>query len=147
MYNYHSRPHTRTVSTNYQCCNFMVSLKIAHRLYQGWKSSTSAKRRAAQQILWLSNKCLFYHFYLSFLDLAVWEVWCFEDLEKKWMSDSVKQLMNDKVVCGTAPATPGPLIRDIFFGGYFKICLLVQQKNQKMLLKLIFLWDISETLS
>ena len=30
------------------------------------------------------------------------------------MSDSVKQLMNDKVVCGTAPATPGPLIRDIF---------------------------------
>ena len=44
----------------------------------------------------------------SSLALTVWDKWCFEDWEEK---DDFKstQLMSDKGVCRTAPATPGLL--------------------------------------
>ena len=42
------------------------------------------------------------------LDQMVWDLWYFEDLEEK--DRSVNDFINDKGVCRTAPATPGPLI-------------------------------------
>ena len=40
-----------------------------------------------------------------------WDLWCFEDLEEKDRSidQSINQLINDRGVCRTAPATPGLL--------------------------------------
>ena len=37
----------------------------------------------------------------------VWDLWCFEDLEEK--DRSVNQLISDRGVYRTAPATPGLL--------------------------------------
>ena len=36
-----------TCSTHCHCCNFLVSLKLAYRIYQGQKSSGGARRRTA----------------------------------------------------------------------------------------------------
>ena len=38
---------------------------------------------------------------------TVWELWFFEDLEEK--DELVTELMSDKAVCRTAPATQGLL--------------------------------------
>ena len=42
------------------------------------------------------------------LALMVWDLWCFEDLEEK--DHSISELIGDRGVCKTAPATRGLLL-------------------------------------
>ena len=49
----------------------------------------------------------------SSLGLTVCDLWYYEDLEEK--DDWMNQLMNDKAVYRTAPATPGLLIIQLSF--------------------------------
>ena len=39
--------------------------------------------------------------------IMVWDLWCFEDLEEK--DESISELISDRGVCRTAPATLGLL--------------------------------------
>ena len=54
----------------------------------------------------------------SFLALLVCDLWYFEDLEQK--AHGLSELMNDKVDCRTAPATPGLLNKVFALPFYFE---------------------------
>ena len=55
------------------------------------------------------------------LALMVWDLWCHEDLEEK--DESFSELINDRGVCRTAPATPGLFKINISTSTFFRFIM------------------------